>query len=150
MVFPQDRVQQRFQSRTFPLQLHVVEVLVVVFTVFLRFRAPQWIFQFLLGTLMKVFFALFPGLKKCEGTCSLQVGTGRSLELIHAGRLWRGEFSRGAGPGGEGGAPGLVHAGLHRLGGAQRRQWQDQLLEPSLSSDCLEDTAWRPGCLGRR
>ena len=30
----------------------------------LRFRAPQWIFQFLLGTLMKGFFALFPGPKK--------------------------------------------------------------------------------------
>ena len=28
--------------------------------------------------------------KKCEARCSLQVGTGRALELIHAGRLWRG------------------------------------------------------------
>ena len=65
----------------------------------------------------------FPGPKKCEGTCSLQVGTGRALELIHAGRLWRGEFARGAGPGGEEGeAPGLAHAGLHRVDGAQRRQ----------------------------
>ena len=64
-VFAQERVQQRFQSRTFPLQLHVVEVFVVVSTVFLlRCKAPQWIFQFLLGTLMKGFFALFPGLKK--------------------------------------------------------------------------------------
>ena len=43
MVFAQDRVQQRFQSRMFPLQLHVVEVFVVVFTVFLWFRAPQWV-----------------------------------------------------------------------------------------------------------
>ena len=99
-VFAQDRVQQRFQSRTFPLQLHVV----VVFTVFLWFKAPQfrfkalqWIFQFLLGTLMKGFFALFTGLKKSEGWCALQVGTGRALELIHAGRLWRGEFARAAG-----------------------------------------------------
>ena len=64
MVFAQDRVQQRFQSRTFPLQLPVVEVFVVVFTVFLWLRAPQWIIQFLLGTMMKGFFALFPGLKK--------------------------------------------------------------------------------------
>ena len=43
-----------------------------------------------------------------------------------------------------------AHAGLHRVGGAQRRQWQDLLLEPSLTSDCPEDTAWRPDCLGRR
>ena len=56
-----------------------------------------------------------------------------------------------AGPGGgEGGAPGLAHAGLYRVGRAQRRQWQDLLLEPSLPSDCLEDTAWRPDRLGRR
>ena len=63
-VFAQDRVQQQFQSTTFPLQLHVVEVFVVFFTVFFWFRAPQWIFQFLLGTLMMGFFALFPVLKK--------------------------------------------------------------------------------------
>ena len=50
-VFAQDRVQQQFQSRTFPLQFHVVEVFVVVFTVFLRFRAPQ-------------FFRTFPRPKK--------------------------------------------------------------------------------------
>ena len=98
------------------------------------------------------FFSHFsPTPKKCEGTCSLQVGTGRALELIHAGRLWRGEFARGAGAGGdEGGAPGLAHAGLHRVGGALRRQRQDLLLESSLPSDSLEDTAWRPDCLGRR
>ena len=49
MVFARDSFQQRFPSRTFPLQLHAVEVFVVVFAVFLRFRAP------------KGFFALFPG-----------------------------------------------------------------------------------------
>ena len=114
LVFTQNSVQQRCKflrnallsglwSRsllveTLLLVLHVVEVLVVVFTVFLRFRAPQWIFQFLLETLMKGFF---PGQKKCEGWCSLQVGTGRAL--IHARRLWRGEFARGAGAGEEGG-----------------------------------------------
>ena len=38
----------------------------------------------------------FPGLKKCEGRLSLQVGTGRALEPIHAGCLWRGEGARGA------------------------------------------------------
>ena len=36
------------------------------------------------------------------------------------------------------------------MGGTQRRQWQDLLLESSLPSDSLEDTAWRPDCLGRR
>ena len=40
---------------TFLLVLHVVEVFVVVLTVFLRFRAPHKIFQFLLETLMKGF-----------------------------------------------------------------------------------------------
>ena len=64
LLFAQDRVQQRFQSRTFPLQLHVVELFVVVFTVFLRFKAPQWIFQFLLGMLIEGVFRTFPGLKK--------------------------------------------------------------------------------------
>ena len=38
----------------------------VVFTVFLRFRAPQWIFQSLLETLVMGFFALFPGEKSAE------------------------------------------------------------------------------------
>ena len=63
-VYAQDRVQQRLPSRTFPLQLHVVEVLVVVFTVFLRFRAPQRLFPVLSETLVKGFFALYPGSKK--------------------------------------------------------------------------------------
>ena len=43
-----------------------------------------------LGDADEGFFRTFA---KCEGWCSLQVGTGRALELIHAGRLWRGEFS---------------------------------------------------------
>ena len=77
---PRQRVQQRFQSRTFPLQLHVVEVFVVVFTFFLRFKGPQWIFQFLLGTLMKGFFALFPRVKK-----SAKVGAhSRSAQAAHS------------------------------------------------------------------
>ena len=79
--------QQRLPSRTFPLQLRVVEVLVVVFKVFLRFRGSATTFPVPLGDAGEVFFLhFFPGPKKCEGWCSLQVGTGRALELIHAGR----------------------------------------------------------------
>ena len=59
-VFAQDRVQQRFQSRTFPLQLHVV----VVFTVFLPFKAPQWLFPVSLGDADEGVFRTFPRVKK--------------------------------------------------------------------------------------
>ena len=58
--YAQDIVLQQLPSRTLPLQFRVVEVLVVVFKVSLRIRAPQRLFQFLSETLVKVFFALFP------------------------------------------------------------------------------------------
>ena len=50
-----------------------------------------------------------PPPKKCEGRCSLQVGTGRALELIHAGCFWLSEFGGGASAGGEKEEHGEVH-----------------------------------------
>ena len=78
LVFPQtvfysavfscaERTSERIVEQTvFPSRKERISerIVVVVFTVFLLFRALQWIFQFLLETLMKGFFALFPGSKK--------------------------------------------------------------------------------------
>ena len=72
-----DSVQQRLLSRTF-LQLHIVEVFVVVFTVFLQFRAPQWIFQFL-------FFSHFSRVEKVR-TLVLPPGRNRSRTRAHPRR----------------------------------------------------------------
>ena len=59
MVFPVDRVQQRFQSRSlsFPIQVAVVKI-------FNQSRAPQRLPRISLDKLVKGFFALFPKIEK--------------------------------------------------------------------------------------
>ena len=73
---PEDRVQQRLPSRTFPPQLHVVEVLVVVFTVFLRFQGSAVDFPVPLGDADEGVFRTFPRVKK-----SAKVGAHSRSEL---------------------------------------------------------------------
>ena len=59
--------------------------LVEAFEIFAQYRVPQRLLRFLLDTLMKGFFALFPKIKKCEVESALGVGTECGLCFIHAG-----------------------------------------------------------------
>ena len=78
-VFPVDRVQQRFRSRSlsFPIQVAADKI-------FSQSRAPQRLPRILLDKLVKGFLALFPRRKKCEDPAHPGVRTGCALELMDA------------------------------------------------------------------
>ena len=82
-VFPVDRVQRRFRSRSlsFPIQVAAVAI-------FSQSRAPQRLPRIFLDKLVKGFFALFPK-KNCDTTSALEVGTASALEPMDASCLRR-------------------------------------------------------------
>ena len=93
VVFPLDRAQQRrillwnaFLSGLWSRSL-ISPFFVEAFKSFAQDRVPQRLLRFLLDTLVKGFFALFPRLKKCDTTSALWVGTASALEPMDAGSL---------------------------------------------------------------